>query len=90
MILGFLLGVLALLADMLGRHRRISEELLYLARRRIYSNRRTVKASLPPVDAEVPALTLHDSWSLPVMREAPEAEKPFSGSAEGTRSSLVK
>lgn len=34
--LGFLLGVLALLADMLGRHRRITEELLYLARRRTY------------------------------------------------------
>ena len=44
--LGFLLGVLALLADMLGRHRRISEELLYLARRRIYSSRRTEKVSL--------------------------------------------
>src|SRR5688572_4325528 len=34
--LGFLLGVLALLADMMGRHRRISEELLYLARKRTY------------------------------------------------------
>ena len=69
--LGFLLGVLALLADMLGRHRRISEELLYLARRRIYSNRRTARVSLPPL-AETPhGLTLHDSWSLPVMRETP-------------------
>src|SRR5438874_4283154 len=29
--LAFLMGALALLADMLGRHRRISEELLYLA-----------------------------------------------------------
>jgi glycosyltransferase involved in cell wall biosynthesis len=65
--LGFLLGALALLADMMGRHRRITEELLYLARRRIYSNRRAVKASLPPV-TDTP--TLHDSWSLPVMREA--------------------
>ncbi len=34
--LSFLLGVLALLADMMGRHRRITEELLYLARRRAY------------------------------------------------------
>src|SRR4051794_13812284 len=34
--LGFLMFALALLADMLGRHRRISEEMLYLARRRIY------------------------------------------------------
>ena len=68
--LGFLLGVLALLADMLGRHRRISEELLYLARRRIYSNRQTAKASLPVLlETAPPALTLHDSWSLPVMRD---------------------
>lgn len=68
--LGFLLGVLALLADMLGRHRRISEELLYLARRRIYSNRRTARASLPVLmETAPPAPTLHDSWSLPVMRD---------------------
>ncbi len=39
-IVAFLMGALALLADMLGRHRRISEELLYLARRRIYADRR--------------------------------------------------
>ena len=71
--LGFLMAALALLADMLGRHRRISEELLYLARRRIYSNRRTVKASLPATEeAAKPGLSLHDSWSLPVMREVPE------------------
>ncbi len=69
--LGFLLGVLALLADMLGRHRRISEELLYLARRRIYSNRRTAGVSLPPLAETPQGLTLHDSWSLPVMRETP-------------------
>ena len=69
--LGFLLGVLALLADMLGRHRRISEELLYLARRRIYSNRRTARVSLPPLAETPQGLTLHDSWSLPVMRETP-------------------
>ena len=37
--LSFLLGVLALLADMLGRHRLISEELLYLARRKIYAGK---------------------------------------------------
>ncbi len=76
--LAFLLGVLALLADMLGRHRRISEELLYLARRRVYSNRRTQKASLP-IQSEIreegnnhaPVLTLHDSWCLPVIRSVP-------------------
>ena len=70
--LAFLMGALALLADMLGRHRRISEELLYLARRRIYSNRRTLRASLPPVVGEAtPGLSLHDSWCLPVIRSVP-------------------
>lgn len=73
--LSFLLGMLALLADMLGRHRRISEELLYLARRRIYSNRRTVRASLPPThDDHTPGLSLHDSWCLPVIKSVPESE----------------
>jgi glycosyltransferase involved in cell wall biosynthesis len=42
---GFLLAVLALLADMMGRHRRITEELLYLARRRVYSARPSVRVS---------------------------------------------
>jgi len=70
--LSFMMGALALLADMLGRHRRISEELLYLARRRIYSNRRTVRASLPPAPGEAtPGLSLHDSWCLPVIRSVP-------------------
>lgn len=70
--LSFLMGALALLADMLGRHRKISEELLYLARRRIYSSKRTVRVSLPPVPEDGPeGLTLHDSWSLPVIREIP-------------------
>jgi glycosyltransferase involved in cell wall biosynthesis len=70
--LSFLLGVLALLADMMGRHRRISEEMLYLARRRVYSNKRAVRASLPPVPEETkPGMSLHDSWSFPVIREIP-------------------
>jgi glycosyltransferase involved in cell wall biosynthesis len=72
--LGFLMFALALLADMLGRHRRISEELLYLARRRIYSRRSMLKAAVPaqehPSDTMAP--TLHDSWSLPVMKSIPE------------------
>lgn len=34
--LAFVMGVLALLADMMARHRRITEELLFLARKRIY------------------------------------------------------
>jgi glycosyltransferase involved in cell wall biosynthesis len=68
--LSFLLFALALLADMLGRHRRITEELLYLARRRIYSTRRI--RTIPPPSEEEPhgamGPTLHDSWSLPVMK----------------------
>ena len=76
--LSFLLGVLALLADMLGRHRRISEEMLYLQRRRIYSSRRTIRAALPT--EEVPHATmgptLHDSWALPVMRAIPAPPAP--------------
>jgi len=60
MTLAFVLGVLALLADMLGRHRRISEEMLYLARRRVYSSKRTVRVSLPPVPEESKqGLSLH-------------------------------
>jgi glycosyltransferase involved in cell wall biosynthesis len=68
--LSFLMGALALLADMLGRHRRITEELLYLARRRIYA-KRTVRLTLPSgerVSAKVGA-SLHDTWTnLPVIR----------------------
>jgi glycosyltransferase involved in cell wall biosynthesis len=78
--LSFVMGVLALLADMMGRHRRISEELLYLARRRIYSTRRTVRVQIPHGHAPAEKLsasiteqlvngpTLHDSWQLPVIR----------------------
>ncbi|MDW8261514.1 MAG: hypothetical protein RMJ35_03230, partial [Phycisphaerales bacterium] len=68
-----LMFALALLADMMGRHRRITEELLYLARRRIYSSRRNLRVALPPT-AEEPhpaGPTLHDSWSLPVMKVVP-------------------
>ncbi len=50
--LSFILGVLALLADMMGRHRRITEELLYLARRRAYHAPRLPRlmVSLPEVE----------------------------------------
>lgn len=47
-----LMFVLAMLADMVGRHRRISEELLYLARRRVYATRRPT-ARNPALLAEV-------------------------------------
>jgi hypothetical protein len=80
--LGFVLFVLALLADMMGRHRRITEELLYLARRRMYPRRGSVRAAVPlvPEERDVkaivsgldrPGLSLHDSWSFPIMREVP-------------------
>lgn len=113
--LAFLMLAVALLADMMGRHRRISEELLYLARRRIYSNRRTVRVALPAMLGETnghavgtdvngaaslaavngdgrgesgfanghhhaghphvaAGPTLHDSWTLPVMKVVPAAE----------------
>ena len=76
--LAFLMGALALLADMMGRHRRISEELLYLARRRIYSSKRTAKAALPedsitPVTLE-PAL-IGNPQKIPVMREVATANQ---------------
>jgi glycosyltransferase involved in cell wall biosynthesis len=80
--LGFVLFVLALLADMMGRHRRITEELLYLARRRMYPRRGSVRAAVallpedrdikpPAVELDRPGLSLHDSWSFPIMREVP-------------------
>ena len=51
--LSFMLLVLALLADMIGRHRQISEELLYLARRRAYA--KSLMTMTSPVAAEAPA-----------------------------------
>jgi glycosyltransferase involved in cell wall biosynthesis len=91
--LSFVLGVLALLADMMGRHRRISEEMLYLARRRVYSSRRTVRVSLPPVlEESKEGMSLHDSWSFPVIREIPtgpeRVETPASALKSNSRLSL--
>jgi len=65
-VLSFLLGVLALLADMLGRHRKISEELLYLARRKVYAGKRPphrpVMASIEP--ARAVARLFEESWGV--------------------------
>ena len=47
MTLAVVVGVLALLADMMARHRRITEELLYLARRRIYGTAEAAPAPIP-------------------------------------------
>jgi glycosyltransferase involved in cell wall biosynthesis len=65
-VLSFMLGVLALLADMLGRHRKISEELLYLARRKVYAGKRTphrpVMASVETTRAV--ARLFEESWGI--------------------------
>jgi glycosyltransferase involved in cell wall biosynthesis len=56
--LSFVMGMLALLADMLGRHRRITEELLYLARRKVYSTKRSVRPIMASIEPEPePAVT---------------------------------
>ena len=69
--ISFLLGVLALLADMLGRHRRISEELLYLARARCIP----AKSRVPVMASIGPARAVHrlfeDSWDV----KADESER---------------
>jgi hypothetical protein len=76
---------------MMGRHRRISEEMLYLARRRVYSSKRAVRVSLPPVPEESKTgLSLHDSWSFPVIREVPiGAEKVETPGSNGGVSSRL-
>jgi glycosyltransferase involved in cell wall biosynthesis len=73
--LAFLLGALALLADMMGRHRKISEELLYLARRKVYAGKRPprpVMASIEP--ARAVARLFEESWGV----ENTEQEEPLS------------
>jgi len=67
LVLSFLMGALALLADMMGRHRKISEEMLYLARRRIYSSKRTIKVSLPDENHQAGLPTMSDAWA-PILR----------------------
>ena len=62
-VLAFLIGAVALLADMMGRHRKISEEMLYLARRRIYSSKRTIKVSLPDENHQAGLPTMADAWA---------------------------
>jgi hypothetical protein len=92
--LSVIMGVLALLADMLGRNRRINEELLYLARRRIYA-RRAVRVALPGEErtadsvSSTPLPTLHDSWTLPVMRSIPTDQVEVSVEAVARREAPV-
>jgi len=68
--LSFLLGVLALLADMMGRHRRISEELLYLARRRMYTERRRPRMMVVTEDGE------ERGAAVPLEEHAADVESP--------------
>ena len=86
-VLAFLLGVLALLADMLGRHRKISEELLYLARRKVYAGKRVphrpVMASIEP--ARAVARLFEESWGI----ETPESEEPVTAGVAPTVSTSV-
>jgi hypothetical protein len=77
--LAFLLGVLALLADMLGRHRKITEELLYLARRKVYAGKRaraSVMKSIEP--ARAVAKLFEESWGVEgdEDEETSEADQP--------------
>jgi glycosyltransferase involved in cell wall biosynthesis len=51
-VLSFVLAVLALLADMLGRQRRITEELLYLTRKRSYQTPRLPRLMVASLDTE--------------------------------------
>jgi glycosyltransferase involved in cell wall biosynthesis len=63
LVLSFLMGAVALLADMMGRHRKISEEMLYLARRRIYSSKRMIKVALPDENHPAGLPTMADAWA---------------------------
>ncbi len=68
-VLSFLIGAVALLADMMGRHRKISEEMLYLARRRIYSSKRTIKVALPDENHQAGLATMADAFA-PIFHSA--------------------
>jgi glycosyltransferase involved in cell wall biosynthesis len=73
--LSFVMGVLALLADMLGRHRRITEELLYLARRKVYSPKRSMLPIMTSVEESTPAVAglFEDSLAVETAADEPAA-----------------
>jgi glycosyltransferase involved in cell wall biosynthesis len=74
--LAFLLGVLALLADMLGRHRKISEELLYLARRKVYAGKRAPRPVMAQIDpARAVAQFFERSWDVEPSEQEQEQEE---------------
>ena len=77
--LAFLLGVLALLADMLGRHRKITEELLYLARRKVYAGKRARASVMKTIEpARAVAKLFEESWGVEGDddEEVAEADQP--------------
>jgi glycosyltransferase involved in cell wall biosynthesis len=69
--LSFLLGALALLADMMGRHRRITEELLYLARKKTYTTPRLPRLMVSTADMDLAgARTINAEWEIEGMGRA--------------------
>ncbi len=75
--LAVIVGVLALLADMMARHRRITEELLYLARRRIYGSgdsRLPARTSIDRPAASTNGTPTRDRKAKAVFRETVLAE----------------
>lgn len=75
--LSFLLGVLALLADMLGRHRLISEELLYLARRKIYAGKRVSRPILASIEPEQAVAKLFEEPWAEDLADTEPASEPY-------------
>jgi glycosyltransferase involved in cell wall biosynthesis len=60
LVVAAVVGVMALLADMMARHRRITEELLFLARRRIFGSGKVDLAPTRPVPTTTaPAATVN-------------------------------
>ncbi|HEX8323403.1 MAG TPA: glycosyltransferase family 2 protein [Tepidisphaeraceae bacterium] len=88
-VLSFLMGALALLADMMGRHRKISEEMLYLARRRIYSSKRTIKVALPDENHPGGLPTMADAWA-PIFHSARHQPEHHETEVHVTRSAQEK
>jgi glycosyltransferase involved in cell wall biosynthesis len=79
--ISFVLGVLALLADMLGRHRKITEELLYLARRKVYAGKRPPRPLMASIEpARAVARLFEESWGV----EASEEEETITASVQPT------
>ncbi|MEO6437048.1 MAG: glycosyltransferase family 2 protein [Tepidisphaeraceae bacterium] len=88
--LAFLLGVLALLADMLGRHRKISEELLYLARRKVYAGKRAPRPVMVEIEpARAVARLFEESWGVE-SNDPDEAMASSSASVKSAPGSGVK